>query len=322
MQYITGHRPDDLTFLDSNHISRSEVSATLARIFNTMIFAHDCPLHCDPHGGNLAIRPNPKRRYPYNFDIVLYDHGLYRDIPLTLRRNYARLWLAVIDSNVPKMREYAYKVAGITDDQFPLFASAITGRDYRVLTQQSQSSTSLSNPAGGVVSQRTSAEKENISEAFGENLIQQLVQLLGKLPRIILLILKTNDLTRSLDEGLQTGEGPERTFLILARYASRTVYEEEVENIFGDDSSEHNDFTAISGTDAAPDSQAQSQENMKAERRSKKRNSTSLPMFLTRSHPLRRWSRFFSAWVNWKRVEWKLWFFERIMSLRRRFNLE
>lgn len=317
MQYITGHRPDDLQYLDSNHISRSEVSATLARIFNTMIFSHDCPLHCDPHGGNLAIRPNPKRRYPYNFDIILYDHGLYRDIPLTLRRNYARLWLAVIDSNVPKMREYAYKVAGITDDQFPLFASAITGRDYRVLMQQSQSpSTSISNPAGGVVSQRTSAEKENISEAFGENLVQQLVQLLGKVPRIILLILKTNDLTRSLDEGLQTGEGPERTFLILARYASRTVYEEEVENILGDDSSEIDDSAA------APESQAQDQENMKAERRSRKRKSTSLAMFLTRSHPLRRWSRFFSAWMNWKRVEWKLWLFERIMNLKRRLNLE
>ena len=319
MQYITGHRPDDVQYLDSNHISRSEVSATLARIFNTMIFSHDCPLHCDPHGGNLAIRPNPRRRYPYNFDIILYDHGLYRDIPLTLRRNYARLWLAVIDSNVPKMREYAYKVAGITDDQFPLFASAITGRDYRVLVQQSQSSsTSISNPAGGVVSQRTSAEKENISEAFGENLVQQLVQLLGKVPRIILLILKTNDLTRSLDEGLQTGEGPERTFLILARYASRTVYEEEVENILGDDSSEIDESPAA----AAADSQAQDWENMTAERRSKKRKSTSLAMFLTRSHPLRRWSRFFSAWMNWKRVEWKLWFFERIMNMKRRFNLE
>lgn len=38
---------------------------------------------------------------------------------------------------------------------------------------------------------------------------------------------------RSLDEGLQTRQGPMRTFLILARYASRTVYEEQVENLKG-----------------------------------------------------------------------------------------
>jgi hypothetical protein len=38
---------------------------------------------------------------------------------------------------------------------------------------------------------------------------------------------------RSLDEGLHTRQGPLRTFLILARYASRTVYEEQLDNIKG-----------------------------------------------------------------------------------------
>jgi len=57
------------------------------------------------------------------------------------------------------------------------------------------------------------------------------VQLLGQVPRIILLILKTNDLTRSLDENLHTRQGPVRTFLILARYCSKTVYEEQLEGI-------------------------------------------------------------------------------------------
>lgn len=40
-------------------------------------------------------------------------------------------------------------------------------------------------------------------------------------------------LARQLDDGLQTREGPARTFLILARYASRTVYEEQLEAIKG-----------------------------------------------------------------------------------------
>ena len=55
------------------------------------------------------------------------------------------------------------------------------------------------------------------------------MQLLGKVPRIILLILKTNDLTRSLDENLQTREGPVRNFMILAHYCSKTVFEEQTE---------------------------------------------------------------------------------------------
>ena len=184
MEFLTGHRPDDLEFLDKNHIDRDEVSAALAHIFNEMIFGENAPLHCDPHGGNIAIRKNPARSR-YNFDIILYDHGLYRDIPRDLRRNYAKLWLAVIDADESRMREYARKVAGVTDEQFPLFASAITGRDYSVLARKD------------VVSSRTASEKDDISDALGDGMLQQLVDLLGRVPRIILLILKTNDLSTS-----------------------------------------------------------------------------------------------------------------------------
>jgi aarF domain-containing kinase len=182
MEYIAGARPDDVAFLDANNIDRDEVSAAFAHIFNEMIFGDNAPLHCDPHGGNVAIRPNTTRGHP-NFDIILYDHGLYRNIPRELRRNYAKLWLAVIDADVPRMREYAHKVAGVTDEQFPLFASAITGRDYSVLTKQR------------VVSSRTAEEKKEISGALGEGMLQQLVVLLSQVPRVILLILKTNDLS-------------------------------------------------------------------------------------------------------------------------------
>ena len=45
MEYITGHRPDDLDYLDSNSIDRDEVSAALSRIFNEMIFGDGAPLH-------------------------------------------------------------------------------------------------------------------------------------------------------------------------------------------------------------------------------------------------------------------------------------
>ncbi|PSN64014.1 ABC1-domain-containing protein [Corynespora cassiicola Philippines] len=220
MEYVSGHRPDDLEYLDSHGIDRDEVSAALARIFNEMIFGTNAPLHCDPHGGNIAIRHNPSRRGKGNFDVIMYDHGLYRDIPMTLRRNYAKLWLAVLDADEPRMRKYAYEVAGIGDEHFPLFASAITGRDYSVVKQD-------------VTIQRSKQEKDTISEALGDGMLESLIQLLGQVPRVILLILKTNDLTRSLDENLHTRQGPARTFLILARYASRAVYEEQLEALSG-----------------------------------------------------------------------------------------
>lgn len=239
MEYVSGHRPDDLEYLDSHGIDRDEVSAALARIFNEMIFGTNAPLHCDPHGGNIAVRHNPSRPHGSNFDVIMYDHGLYRDIPTYLRRSYAKLWLAVLDADEPRMRKYAKEVAGIGDEHFPLFASAITGRDYSVVMQD-------------VATKRSKKEKEVIGEALGDGMLESLIQLLGQVPRVILLILKTNDLSeylprsstyhvtvaddltaRSLDEGLHTRQGPARTFLILARYASRTVYEEQLEKLNG-----------------------------------------------------------------------------------------
>ena len=193
MEYVTGHRPDDLNYLDSHGIDRDEVSAALARIFNEMIFGTNAPLHCDPHGGNIAIRYNPARGSKTNFDVVLYDHGLYRDIPLSMRRSYAKLWLAVLEFDEPAMRKHAYDVAGIDDKNFPLFASAITGRDYNVLKSEH-----------GVAKARDGVEKQAISDALGEGMLVQLVQLLGQVPRVLLLVLKTNDLSKSFPE-LYTG---------------------------------------------------------------------------------------------------------------------
>ncbi|KAK6351694.1 hypothetical protein TWF718_004844 [Orbilia javanica] len=217
LEYLRGYRVDDLTSLDQAGISRDEVSASLAHIFNEMIFGNNAPLHCDPHHGNLAIRPNNNRQ-GHNFDIILYDHGLYREIPLSTRRSYAKLWLAVLDGDEERMRVYASEVAGITAEQFPLFASAITGRDFIAMK-------------ASVSSVRSETEKAHIAAAMADGMLSQLIQLLANVPRIILLILKTNDLTRSLDESLQSSTGPERTFLIMAEYCARAVFDEEREII-------------------------------------------------------------------------------------------
>ncbi|RYO83108.1 hypothetical protein DL766_004442 [Monosporascus sp. MC13-8B] len=213
----SGRRLDDLDYLDSNNIDRDEVSAALARIFNEMIFGKNAPLHCDPHGGNIAIRKTTRRRPGgHNFEVILYDHGLYRDIPESLRRSYAKMWLAVIDGDMKAMQKYTHEVAGVTEEQFPLFASAITGRDFSVV------STSILRP-------RSAEEKTEMGDALREGLLSDLVGMLGQVPRIILLILKTNDLTRSLDESLRTRDGPTRGFLILARYCARTVLRERAD---------------------------------------------------------------------------------------------
>lgn len=222
MEYVAGARLDDLEYIRNHKINPGEVSSCLSHIFNNMIFTTNVGLHCDPHGGNLAIRAVDKATSTsgHNFEIVLYDHGLYRYIPLQMKRDYSHFWLAILDNDVPKMREYARKFAGIDGDRkFRIFAAAITGRDPEI---------AMTN----ITKARDDAEMSHIQSQLHseQGVLEDLMEILSTMPRIVLLILKTNDLTRNLDEALENPLGPERTFLILANYCAQTVYEESLEN--------------------------------------------------------------------------------------------
>lgn len=222
MEYLAGARLDDLDYIRKNKINPAEVSSCLSHIFNNMIFLPGAGLHCDPHGGNLAIRKVEKSESGsgHNFEIVLYDHGLYRYIPVQMKRDYAHLWLAILDNNVPEMKHYAEKVAYVKGHRkFQIFAAAITGRDPDTAMNYDISKA------------RTSEEVSSIkSQVYSEEgVLEDLMDILSNMPRMVLLILKTNDLTRNLDENLDNPLGPERTFLILANYCAKVVYEESKE---------------------------------------------------------------------------------------------
>ncbi|KAL6940101.1 ABC1 protein mcp2 [Hanseniaspora vineae] len=222
MEYCKGARLDNLKYMDEHNISRSEVSSCVSNIFNNMIFTPNVGIHCDPHGGNIAIRAIPKSGNGHNFEILLYDHGLYRYPETQLRRDYAKFWLSLLDNDIPNMKKYAKAFANINDEEFPLFCAAITGRSINtVLTSDITKAP------------KSTQEIEEMKSRFlnDNKMLTILMSILAKVPRIVILILKTNDLTRHLDECLKNPLGPERTFLILTQYCSKTVFDETKENI-------------------------------------------------------------------------------------------
>lgn len=222
MEYIEGRRLDDLEYIDSHNISRSEVSYCLSHIFNKMIFTPNMGLHCDPHGGNLAIRyiEPEKGKKKHNFEIILYDHGLYRYPDIELRRNYAKFWLSVLNQDQEAMKYYAIKFAHINENEFPLFAAALTGRSIDFVMKYD------------ITKRRSEEEIRSMKDRILlGNMIADIMAILSKIPRIVLLILKTNDLTRYLDESLQNPLGPERTFLIMSQYCAELIYAEDKEKL-------------------------------------------------------------------------------------------
>ena len=119
-----------------------------------------------------------------------------------------------------------------------MFASAITGRDYGRVIRGGETK--------GVQVPRNIEEVKKIQRgSVGGEIMLELVDLLSNMPRIMLLLLKTNDLTRSdlsvlptvlsilfflgkslmiraLDESLHI-QSTERNFLLMTRYCAKAV---------------------------------------------------------------------------------------------------
>ncbi|GAA5998893.1 hypothetical protein JCM5350_003662 [Sporobolomyces pararoseus] len=231
MEFVKGGRVDDLEFLAKHNIDRNEVSRQIAEITSRMIYITGF-FHADLHGGNLLIRPaSPKSRSPFNFEVVLLDHGLYFDLPPDLRVNYARFWLSLMASPTPSVeaarRKYAKLVANIDDAHYPLFQAAITGR-------AALDGAAVSAPEGKSVEKRGSMldlgennleEKKKMRNAMvmQEGLMEALFEILRNVPRRMLMLFKVNDLNRALDVSLQTTHSPARIFLIIADYCNLSI---------------------------------------------------------------------------------------------------
>ncbi|MBW0467075.1 hypothetical protein O181_006790 [Austropuccinia psidii MF-1] len=219
MEYIKGGRFDDLEYLAQHKIDRNRASQELTRIFAQMVYLNGY-FHADPHAGNLLIRPSlSSSRSPYNFEIVLLDHGLYFDLSEEFRVNYAKLWLSFLKPNsTAQRRKYAKLVGNISDENYDIFETAITGR----VGMKGQGSLMA-------MQAQTREEQKLIQNVVmaQEGILVEILKILRNVPRRLLMILKVNDLTRSLDQALNTTHSPIRVWLILARFCELAIWNHE-----------------------------------------------------------------------------------------------
>ena len=91
---------------------------TMVQLFSAQIFSWGW-VHCDPHPGNILIRPNPSA--PRRPQFVLLDHGLYVHVDDTFRQQYATLWKGLMIRDFDTIKDIASSWGIGTPD---LFASA------------------------------------------------------------------------------------------------------------------------------------------------------------------------------------------------------
>lgn len=167
--------------------------------------------------GNILIRPSQDPKSKFNFDVVLLDHGLYRTLTDQLRNDYAHLWTSLIRGDEEGIRTYSLRV-GCRSESHRLFASLLTGREWSTI-----SSADLS-------SDRTSTEVSRVS-GRAKGFIVRIYDILETLPRIVLLLLKTSDLLRALDETLRKSHDKYMTYALMGKFCAEAVWDDAKVNL-------------------------------------------------------------------------------------------
>ncbi|PVU93408.1 hypothetical protein BB559_003300 [Furculomyces boomerangus] len=188
-----------------------------------MVF-NDGFVHCDPHPGNIIIRPNNKG-YPYNFELVLLDHGLYRQLSPGFRLQYARLWRSLLEGDKEKIQKESYDLTGT--DLYMMLSSIVTGQSW------------YSIESGNLTKSNVNVQFEQ-SQLVGvkDSFFAELSRVMSSIPRDLVLLIKTNDLIRLIDRSLYANLPPKsqaractKSWLILSLYSLSTLKSNAISSV-------------------------------------------------------------------------------------------
>uniref|UniRef100_A0A2N9GL70 ABC1 atypical kinase-like domain-containing protein n=1 Tax=Fagus sylvatica TaxID=28930 RepID=A0A2N9GL70_FAGSY len=194
MEFMDGAQVNDVKTIQKLGIQPNEVAKLVSQAFAEMIFKHGF-VHCDPHEANLLVRPLPSskrsilgKRKP---QLVLLDHGLYKELDYYTRTNYAALWKALIFADAKAIKENSVKL-GAGEDLYALFAGILTMRPWDKVVDPS---------VDHLVIKGNDSDRSEL-QMYASEYFPQISELLRRLPRVILLMLKTNDCLRAVNNSL------------------------------------------------------------------------------------------------------------------------
>ncbi|XP_024865240.1 aarF domain-containing protein kinase 1 isoform X2 [Kryptolebias marmoratus] len=124
MEFVEGGQVNDREYMKKHGIDVNEISENLGKMYSEMIFVHGF-VHCDPHPGNVLVRKCP---WSQKTEILLLDHGLYQVLQPDFRMDYCRLWMSLINGDLPGVERYSRRLGA--GDLYPLFACVLTARSW------------------------------------------------------------------------------------------------------------------------------------------------------------------------------------------------
>ena len=196
MEYIKGAKITDSDKIREMRLNPKDIAKIVSEAFAHMICC-DGFVHCDPHPGNIFVRKNMDG----SPQIVLLDHGLYRDLDEGFRRTFCQLWKSLLTRDEELLKSCAASLGAA--QYYNFFPMIFT---YRSLSSRSKLGESMNE-----------SDKEKLRAELKKLRVNDVSSFMQFLPRDMLYVFRITNLVRSLNKDLG-GTGKER-FLIMGKHA-------------------------------------------------------------------------------------------------------
>lgn len=240
MSFEEGFHVTDIKNLKHSKLRPDQVSELVSKTFCEQIYVHGF-VHCDPHEANLLVRKRPNSGTswfnPPRPQLVLLDHGLYRELDDSFRRAYCRLWAAILAGDAESIGRWCGEMGTAGDKEASgLLAAVLVMRPWEDIVERKIHSGSGSgrigspkdtSAAGARTSTTSATQRRQDAEiqAYAQRYLTKVISMLGVLPSNLLLLLKTNDCLRHIDRALGT---PINTAAVIVKVTSEVIMREDL----------------------------------------------------------------------------------------------
>lgn len=205
-EWIDGVKITDTKRLKSMGLNAKEAMTKLTTCLAEQLFITGF-VHADPHPGNIFIRKHPTKKG--TSQIVLLDHGLYKEVPDRVRTFYCRIYRGFVTGHYDEIRDACSEI-GIDDWRLLGFIIFMRPLDMTFFTDEGVSIADAHNMM---------KDKKKLQQFFQkatQEHMDEVMKVIQAIPREFLLILRNNNIIRSINRELGS---PVNRFSLFGRQA-------------------------------------------------------------------------------------------------------
>lgn len=212
MDFEEGYSCTNVEMMEATKVNKRDLAILISSVFQSQVFQSGF-VHCDPHAENVYWRVRNGKP-----QLVLFDHGLYKRIDDNFRLTYAQLWKSLLLADVDGIKTSCANLG--VHEMYPLLAAMLTSRPFDEVMERNKTKSFTSKKTVNM----DSASDTAMIRGYAQQYLKDIIQMLDRVPRQMLLLFKMNDCLRHIDHSLGS---PANTIVVAGKYAAQTVYDHE-----------------------------------------------------------------------------------------------